>query len=248
MIKSILFLLIAYLTFEGNISQAQNSTLRLLSYNIRNGKGMDNKVDYDRTATVLKNSKADIIALQELDSVTKRNGGENTIQVLADKTGLFQVYGSAIPYQGGKYGVGILSKQKPLKYYTVPLPGREEERVLLIAEFTKYVIFCTHLSLTAEDRIASIAIINEQAEKFRKPIYLLGDLNAEPASKAITSLKQKWKMLSGEEPTFPATLPKKCIDFIFTYKSKKAKVRSSEVLNEPVTSDHRPVLVEVVRK
>jgi endonuclease/exonuclease/phosphatase family metal-dependent hydrolase len=206
---------------------------------------MDNKVDYDRTAAVLKNANADVIALQELDSVTKRNGGENAIKILAEKTGLSAVYGAAIPYQGGKYGVGILSKQKPRNYYTVPLPGREEERVLLIAEFKKYIIFCTHLSLTGPDRIASVEIINKHAAKYKKPIYLLGDLNAEPNSNALTALKRKWTMLNGEEPTFPASIPTKCIDYILTYNNKKVKVVSKAVLDEPVTSDHRPVLVEV---
>jgi endonuclease/exonuclease/phosphatase family metal-dependent hydrolase len=219
--------------------------MRLMTYNIRNAKGMDNKADYDRTAGVLKNANADIIALQELDSATKRNGGEYALKILAEKTGLHFLFGAAIAYQDGKYGVGILSKKKPLKYYTIPLPGKEEERVLLVAEFKKYVIFCTHLSLTGADRLTSVAIINAQANNFTKPIYLLGDLNAEPTSNAIIALKEKWTLLSGEEPTFPADVPKKCIDYIFVLNNKKVQATSKNVLNEPITSDHRPVLVEV---
>jgi endonuclease/exonuclease/phosphatase family metal-dependent hydrolase len=247
MIKCICCVLVS-LILPAGIVLAQTKNLRLMSYNIRNAKGMDNKTDYDRTALVLKQANADIIALQELDSVTKRNGGENVIKVLADKTVLFDVFGAAINYQGGKYGVGILSKQKPLHYYTIPLPGKEEERVLLVAEFKKYVIFCTHLSLTGADRLTSVTIINEQAAKFKKPIYLLGDLNAEPTSDAIKNLKIKWTMLSSEAPTFPAPVPTKCIDYIFTYNNNKIKVISNKVLDEPLTSDHRPVLVEVKKR
>jgi endonuclease/exonuclease/phosphatase family metal-dependent hydrolase len=55
-------------------------------------------------------------------------------------------------------------------------------------------------------------------------------------------------MLSGTEPTFPAPVPTKCIDYIFTFNNKKVKVVSKKVLNEPVTSDHRPVLVEVKKR
>ena len=238
-----LFVCIIIVTF----SFAQHRNLRLMSYNIRNAKGMDNKTDYDRTAAVINKANADIIALQELDSVTKRNGGEDVLKILAEKTGLFPVYGAAINYQGGKYGVGILSKQRPLKYYTIPLPGKEEQRVLLVAAYKNYVIFCTHWSLTDADRLTSAAIINKEAEKFTKKTYLLGDLNAEPTSNAISALQQKWTLLSGEDPTFPAPTPVKCIDYIFSNK-RKTRVISKNVLNEPQASDHRPVLVEIKKK
>ena len=242
-----IFLLLVCIAY-GNYSFAQHRNLRLMSYNIRNAKGMDNKTDYDRTAAVIKNANADIIALQELDSVTKRNGGEDVLKILAGKTGLFYVYGAAIEYQGGKYGVGILSGVKPLKYYTVPLPGKEEKRVLLVAVYKKYVIFCTHWSLTDADRLTSAGMINKEAEKFRKPVYLLGDLNAEPNSNAIVVLKQKWVLLSGEDHTFPAPKPLKCIDYIFVSKNSKSKVISRNVLNEPMASDHRPVMVEIKKR
>ena len=219
-----------------------------MTYNIRNAKGMDNKTDYDRTAAVIKNANAHVIALQELDSATKRNDGEDVLKILAKKTGLFAVYGAAIDYQGGKYGVGVLSKQKILNWRTVPLPGKEEQRVLLIAEYKKYVIFCTHLSLTDADRITSAAIINKESGNFKKPVYLLGDLNAEPHSNTLSVLKQKFTLISGEDLTFPAPAPKKCIDYILVSNNRKVKVISKKVLDEPVASDHRPVLVQVRMK
>ncbi len=220
------------------------SGLRLLTYNVRNAKGMDNKTDYNRVASVIKNAGAHIVALQELDSATKRSNNEDVVKFLGEKTGLFSVYGSAIDYQGGKYGVGILSKEKPLRHYTVPLPGKEEKRVLLVAEFKKHVIFCTHLSLTDADRMASADIINREAAKFSKPVYLLGDLNAEPSSAVITTLRQQWTLLSSEEPTFPADTPVKCIDYIFIFNNKRTKP-VSKVVNESMASDHRPVLAEI---
>jgi endonuclease/exonuclease/phosphatase family metal-dependent hydrolase len=104
------------------------------------------------------------------------------------------------------------------------------------------------MSLTDADRVTSAAIINKEAAKFKKPIYLLGDLNAEPNSTVISLLKQKWILLSGEGLTFPASVPVKCIDYIFTVNNRKAKLISKTVLNEPMASDHRPVQVEVDKK
>jgi endonuclease/exonuclease/phosphatase family metal-dependent hydrolase len=222
---------------------AQKNKLRLLSYNIRNSKGMDNKVDYERTAAVLRSANAAIIGLQEVDSVTKRSAGVDVLKIMAEKTGMHAVYGAAIPLQGGQYGVGVLSKEKPVRYHTIPLPGKEEKRVLLIVEFKHHVIFNTHLSLTDSDRIASVTIINQQAVHFKKPIYLMGDLNAEPASTTLLHLKQHWTLLSGEAPTFPASTPTKCIDYILAMNLKKAAQLSTTVIDDPITSDHRPVLV-----
>lgn len=236
-----LFLFMAVVT---TLASAQKDNFRLLSYNVRNGKGMDGKTDYNRIVSVLANADADVIALQELDSMTKRSNGVDVLSLLAKETGLQGVFGAAISYGGGKYGVGVLSKQKPLANYTVPLPGREEQRVLLVAEFKDYVIFCTHLSLTDADRLTSVAIIDSQAARYTKPVYLLGDLNAEPSSSTINALKANWKQLSTDATTFPSPLPTKCIDYVFG-RNTRIEVVNSVVLEEPMASDHRPLLVEL---
>jgi endonuclease/exonuclease/phosphatase family metal-dependent hydrolase len=223
---------------------AQKGQMRLLTYNIRNAKGMDNKVDYDRIAAVLKHSNADVIGLQEVDSATKRSEGVKVAEVLAKKTRMHVVYGAAIPYQGGRYGVAVLSKRAPLHSYTVPLPGREELRVLLVMEFKKYVIFNTHLSLTEADRMSSLAWINEQAAQFQKPIYLMGDFNAEPGSAFIKALERDWNRLSSEAPTFPAPEPIKCIDYVYSRNCRKKQL-SANVIGEAMASDHRPVFVVI---
>lgn len=207
---------------------------------------MDNKTDYERIITVFRNTKADFIALQEVDSVTRRSDSIDVLRLLSSKLNMHELYGAAISFQGGKYGVGIMSKKKAINHYTIPLPGKEEKRVLLIAEFKKHVIFCTHLSLTETDRNASAKIINEEAKKFNKPIYLLGDFNAEPGSETIKLLNEQWQLLSTPNPTFPADNPIKCIDYIFGRNIKKAKANSI-VIEEPIASDHRPVFVEMMR-
>ena len=78
-----------------------------MSYNVKNGTGMDGKRDYDRTARVIAEAKPDVAALQELDSKTKRSGGKDTLQELAVRTKLTGTYAKAIDYSGGSYGVGL---------------------------------------------------------------------------------------------------------------------------------------------
>jgi len=219
-----------------------------MSYNIRNAIGMDGKTDYQRIADIIESASPDVIALQELDSVTDRNNKMDILEKLAGITKMHSLYAPAISFQGGKYGIGILSKERPLFRKNIPLPGREEARILLIAEFEDYVVFATHFSLNEKDRQASVDIINEQAKQYNKSIFLAGDLNAEPESDEMKSLAKNWKILNNPKtPTFPSDKPVKTIDYIAGYTANKQtySVHQAYVLNQPVASDHRPILADI---
>lgn len=224
--------------------QAQSNRLRILSYNVRNAKGMDGQVNYDRIASVIKEADPTVVALQELDSATKRSGGKDVLKEIADRVGMEHSFSASIDFNGGKYGIGILSKEKPLHLIRIPLPGKEEKRSLLIAEFPGYFFCCTHFSLTPEDQVSSAKIINEQIARFNKPVYLAGDFNSVPDAEPIKVLLSKWSLLSGKAYTFPSDKPDRCIDYIFTLQ-KKMKSLQMKIIPESMASDHRPVFVEV---
>ncbi len=218
--------------------------LRFMTYNIRVGKGMDQVKDLERIAAVIIRERPDVVALQEVDSVTSRTGGVDQIRELGRMTGMYGVFAAALEFGGGKYGVGILSREEPLSIKSVPLPGREEPRVLLIAEFRNYVAMSTHFSLTEEDRVASAEILNREAMLFDKPLLLGGDFNAEPQSEPVRVLGITFTLLSDDtQPTFPADEPKVCIDYVFAKRSESYsfKVLNSTVIPESIASDHRPV-------
>ena len=149
--------------------------LKLMSYNIRNGIGIDNIQDIGRIARVILREAPDLVALQELDSATLRVDGRYIPGELGRMTGMHATFGRAIGFAGGSYGVGLLSRTEPLAVRSIPLPGREEARVLLMAEFPDYTVCITHLSLTPEDRLASLPIIREATDTCRKPVLLAGD-------------------------------------------------------------------------
>jgi endonuclease/exonuclease/phosphatase family metal-dependent hydrolase len=226
----------------------ENKTVRILNYNVRNCLGLDNVTDYNRVAGIINRLNADVVAIQELDSATSRSNGVVVLNELAAKTSLHATYSASINYQGGKYGVGILTRENPVAWKTVSLPGKEEKRSLLVVELTDIVICCTHLSLTQEDRLASIQLINAATKNYTKPVFLAGDFNAEPGSPEIKKLVSNWSILNDSaQPTIPADQPDKCIDFILVQKARNFQVKliKSIVEKEPVASDHLPVLVEV---
>ena len=220
--------------------------LKLMSYNIRNAKGMDNVRNVQRIANVINNEAPDVVAVQELDSMTTRSNQTDVLAEVAERTQMHANYAPAISFQGGKYGIGILSKEQPLSIRTFPLPGREEERMLLIAEFKDYLFACTHLSLTEEDRLASLDIIKNSASTSNKPFFLAGDLNDTPDSKFIKSLQQDFQILTNtKKPTYPAPEPKETIDYIAAWKENTDNFAnlSTQVVEEPLASDHRPITV-----
>ncbi len=241
-------------------------TARLMSYNIRNGIGMDDQRDLQRVADVINACQADVIAVQEIDSMTARSGGRDVLGELAALTGMMPVYAPAIDYDGGKYGVGILCRTEPLAVVRMPLPGREECRMVVAAEFRDYVFACTHLSLTAADRMLSLPILQEVASRIPdKPFYLAGDFNAEPNEDFIQHLTDSFTILTDTTVrTFPADTPDITIDYIVRFRGQQVNESTSQKANADCTqrvdlltcrpvdlsvaSDHRPVYIDIKYK
>ena len=242
--KNLLFIFAALFIFS---AQAQN-TLKLMSYNIKNANGMDNVCSFQRIANVINNTSPDVVAIQEVDSMTNRSGQKYVLGEIAERTQMHGYFAPAIDYDGGKYGIGLLTKQVPLRLQTLPLPGREEARTLILAEFADYIYCCTHMSLTEEDRMKSLELVKAFTSSSTKPLFLAGDMNAEPESGFIKELQKDFQILSNpKQHTFPAPDPKETIDYIATLKqnAKGFAVISAKVINEPMASDHRPILVEL---
>ena len=224
--------------------------VRIMSYNIRNGNGMDNRHDVGRVAARIAASGADLVALQEVDSLTRRSGGTYIAGQLAALTGLHATYAPAIDYDGGKYGIALLSREKPQSSYHVALPGREEKRTLMVVEFKDYVMLNTHLSLTEADQLASVDILVREARKVTgKPVFLAGDFNSTPDSAAQKRLSRYFERLTSPDWV---TCNGVCIDFIFRYRAKEADKKNTSVrcverqlVPDDISSDHRPVWVDM---
>lgn len=218
--------------------------INVMSYNVRHCAGMDLVVDYDRTAAVITKLQPDVVALQELDSMTGRSEQCYQLGELASRTQYYPVFGSAIDFDGGKYGVGILSREQPLDTKTIPLPG-EEPRVLLVVEMNDYVMACTHLDLEETERLASVPLIVEEAQRWQKPFFLAGDWNDTLGSALLQKMTKYFTLLSDSVPTYPADHPQECIDHIASFNTHQVKALVSKVIEEPQASDHRPLTVKL---
>jgi endonuclease/exonuclease/phosphatase family metal-dependent hydrolase/predicted phosphodiesterase len=218
--------------------------IRVMSYNVQHCAGIESDINYDRTADVIFKQQADVVALQELDSITSRSEGRNQIEELAKRSLYYPVFASAINFGGGKYGIGILTRERPLSTRSIPLPGKEP-RVLLVVELKDYVMACTHLDLAEENRLASVPLIVDEAKRWHKPFIIAGDWNDGPDSKLLTELKKHFTINTGKKATYPADKPKECIDYIASFKDRAAVTLNQSVLDEPEASDHRPLVANL---
>ena len=233
-------------------SAAEPRELTILSYNIHHGEGLDGKIDLERIAKIISNNKADLVALQEVDRNTKRSGGVDQAKELARLTSMHHVFGRAINYEGGEYGQAILSRW-PISLpivHALPQKAGREQRIALFAviDGVRGLTFTTtHLDHQIETiRVDQARALNEFFEKKQSSVSILaGDFNAAPQTEPMQILLKEWEDSASENaaPTIPAEKPTKRIDYILFRQPKAAwRVVRSEVLDEPVASDHRPVL------
>ena len=229
-LKSI-FAIVAALLFSIG-AQAQNKSLRIMSYDVHNGLGYDKIHSYDRPANIIKQYKPDVVALQEMDSITTRYS-DYVLGELAERTGMYSYYGPAFNYAGGKYGVGILSSKPALSVQQHALPCPSEPRTILIVEFDDFYFGSTHLSMVTEERMDAIRRIRAIAATLTKPFFFAGDLNATPNSPEIQQLQEFTTILSPTDtPTWNAETPTTCIDYVVCSGCESVKVRKSSVIME----------------
>src|SRR5678815_3613975 len=124
-----LLVIFALVLFCSGFSATAKRKLRVMTYNIHVGVGMDKKLDLQRIADVINKEKPDLVGLQEVDRGVKRTEGKDEIAELAAMTRMHFAFAPNLDYQGGKYGVAILSRM-PLKatVHTMFENKREAER------------------------------------------------------------------------------------------------------------------------
>ena len=249
--KRISLIIIAAVAFAFVACGSKQISTRVLCYNVHNCVGLDGELSCERIANIINDADADAVAIQELDSMTTRHPGHDMLSELAELTGMHPTFAPSIDYKGGKYGIGMLTKEKPISYRRVPLPCRSEPRSLLIVELEDYYYCCTHLSLHEEDRNTSIGIIEQELSKLDMPVMIAGDFNARPNSEPMRLMSEHFhvfKKTEGTGFTIRADKPHAEIDYIclYTGKGATAEVTSHTVISAPVESDHCPIVADVV--
>jgi endonuclease/exonuclease/phosphatase family metal-dependent hydrolase len=269
--KRRVFLLLLFLGLLG-ISEAPclaapQDTLRILAYNVRHGNGMDEVVDLTRAAALINRLHPDVVTLQEIDNRVERTGGVDQSRRLGELTGMESAFGAFMEFQGGEYGMAILSRHPIVSSQNHMLPPGAEPRSVLEARIrvgdrggagtgrgasaqsgTEFVLAGIHLYRSAEERLAQAQRAVEVLAERRVPVILAGDFNSTPESEVIAYLRHHFTIpdKGADRFTFPSQGAAREIDFIMYRPEDRFQVIEHRVIDEPLASDHRPVLLVVV--
>jgi endonuclease/exonuclease/phosphatase family metal-dependent hydrolase len=220
--------------------------LRVLTYNIRSCHGISGIISPEAVAFTIAATGADIAGLQEVDFFNPRSGFTDQPRKIGKMLGMHAVFGPNVTrFLFIRFGNTVLSRYPVESSQNFPLPSTGEKRGLLRVRISlghrAISFFTTHLGLNQSERMLQVReimnIINSESE----PLILTGDFNASPEAPEIKKIQATLLSVdpAGAWSTFPSTLPRHKIDYIFF--SSHWRLRESK-LYESLASDHLPLL------
>lgn len=228
-----------------------DTPMKIMTYNVFHCEST--RGGPEAIAGVINSAAPDFACLQEVDNMTTRSGNVDQTARLAELTGMHGVFAKAISYQGGEYGVAILSKEEAISTNTVALAG-DEARVLLVCEFADVFVATAHLDNNTEKRFASVETVTNELAKCAatKPVFFMGDLNATPESDTILALRRFATVLTPESGV--VTLNSRVssgnyvIDYIMVDSAHRDSIylKSASLIDNRTASDHAPLAVEAI--
>jgi endonuclease/exonuclease/phosphatase family metal-dependent hydrolase len=229
--------------------------LRVVTYNIHHGEGTDGRIDLERIAALLSSMQPDLVALQEVDRNTIRTGRVDQFEMLERLTGMRGAFGKAMDFDGGSYGVAILSRLPLHNARSRPLPGApdREPRTDLTADvemrpgLPMLQFSTTHLDqgFDIASRLAQVRFLNATvAPDEEQPAILAGDLNSQADSAVVSVLHQVWcDMFTAPEPLGPQGVPRRRVDHVLARPAARWHTDDAQIVDDRIASDHRPVIV-----
>ncbi|WP_438941008.1 endonuclease/exonuclease/phosphatase family protein [Dryocola boscaweniae] len=254
------------------IYKENKPTIKVATYNIGKNEAAGNVSDFTALNEAIKKIDADIVTVPEVDNKTGRSGKIDQLKEIADANHLHYAFGKALDFDGGEYGVGILSKFKIEHSQVINLPsGKAEQRVLLLAQVTvpgfdsPIIVMATHLDWQKDPEVrlmqarrildVSIGDVSSEFKDIASAVKILaGDFNSTSEEQPIKELKYFWnpvQLKGGDSRSWPAINPAIDIDHIFTFKGQKWDIDKFEIPHDTEqfkwsnASDHLPVIAEL---
>ncbi|EON78771.1 putative secreted protein [Lunatimonas lonarensis] len=234
--------------------------ISVLSYNIHhcNPPSQPGLIDVEAIARVIRDSGADLVALQEVDVFTERSGRYlHQAARLGELTEMYWYFYKSIDHAGGEYGNAILSKYPILAKggWDLPNDADTEPRTAVYVDVMLpgggAITFAgTHLEFKREEVTLKQAksLAEFLGARSDRPLILAGDFNSEAGKSPINFLDKMFlrSCLVDCAPTIPEINPVKEIDFVMVRPKDAFRIISHEVITETYASDHLPVLVRLI--
>ena len=244
----LLLLLTACATGRGR--QPESVELTVLTWNILHGANDKGQLNLEAKGSYIAEQGSNLVFLQEVDDGCERSEGVDQIALLGRMTSMDAAFGSFMPYQGGRYGLGTLSSLPVRVTRSVRLPEGDEPRVALLSEVEvlgrPLLAVNLHLNWTRDDifRYAQARALLTELETLDLPMIVAGDFNDTPESRTMEAFfGAGFEPVEAPGPSWNARTPSRDIDHILVRSGRGLRLEplGGEVLEERALSDHRPV-------
>ena len=228
--------------------------LRLLSWNVLHGADEHGHLNVEAKGRYIRDLHADIVFLQELDNNCNRTGAINQLRVLAQLTSMQPRFCAFMPFEGGEYGLGMLSALPIRESHCLRLPDGDEPRVALVCELEllgrPLLAVDVHFNWIEDDvaRFAQAEALLQDLARSDLPCIVAGDFNDTPQSRTLAAFYAAgFTHLEAPGNSWNARAPSKDIDHILWRAGLGLELgpMGGEVLEEFSLSDHRPVLARL---
>lgn len=219
------------------------------SYNVHKCVGLDLRRDPTRTAQVIGEIGADVVALQEADRRYGARAGLLDLEALREISGLTPVeLGAEGPAHGWHGNVLLTRNAEILDVRPLRLPGLEPRGALIVDmlhDARPLRVIAAHLGLLRISRLQQARALVEAlgAEEESPPTLLMGDLN-EWRLRRRSSLAPLAARKSAFQtvPSFPARFPVFALDRIMTSPGTEVlRLERHDSALARIASDHLPV-------
>lgn len=225
----------------------QSESLSVASYNIHKGVGSDRRRDLARTAAVIGEIGADILALQEVDTRFGTRTGLLDLDSIRRDLGLIPIpLDQAGPAHGWHGSLLLVRNALVQEVHKLILPGLEP-RGAIISDLEingkALRVINTHLGLLPSSRKAQArAILDKVATLPMRPTLLMGDLNEWWRNGAMFRTLAEQFSIAAPQASFPARLPLLPYDRIMS--CQYGILQDITLHNSPLArkaSDHLPI-------
>jgi len=237
----------------GHVSGHAPGGLIVASYNIHKCVGVDKRFDPVRTAAVIAELDADVVALQEADRRFGHRTGLLDMEAIERRTGLVLVPVSETPGGHGWRGNVLLVRHgTTTSIRRLALPGAEPRGAVVVEldlPAGPLRVVAAHLGLLRRHRaLQAAAILAAITAAEPMPTLLLGDLNEWRPSipSSLSVLEPLFGPFGHPQPSFPSRLPFLALDRILGH--PRGLVAGPLVHDSPlarVASDHLPLRARI---
>ena len=152
--------------------------LKVATFNVHHCAGLDGRIDIPRTAQVIRETGAEIVALQELDRGMKRSGAVDQPSELARQLDMHVGFHPTLERGAGAYGIGIVSRESiEWEGRLLPRLSEEEPRAVIVTRHPELTLIAVHLSLQPGPRATQTEAVAALAAEIEGPLVVLGDFN-----------------------------------------------------------------------